>query len=72
MAKHLVDGSFGEQLARDYLRSIGYTIVHCNWRYRHLEIDIIALDRATFVFVEVKSRHSTRYGQPYEFVDYAK
>ncbi|GHE48116.1 YraN family protein [Sphingobacterium griseoflavum] len=72
MAKHLEDGKRGELLAADYLRSQGYVTVTTNWRDRYCEIDIIAKDGDTLVFVEVKSRTSTLFGEPDSFVDIRK
>ena len=43
MSQHNKDTGFlGENKAADYLISMGYTILFRNWRYKHLEIDIIA------------------------------
>jgi len=55
-------GKDNEQVAVDYLQKNGYTIVQRNYRIRGGEIDIIAKDNNTLVFIEVKSRTSTRYG----------
>lgn len=55
-------GRLGESLAERHLRDQGYEIVCRNYRTRFGEIDIIAKDRATIVFVEVKSRRSIAYG----------
>ncbi len=65
---HLQLGQSGEQLAADYLHSIGYTILFSNWRFRRTEIDLIALDKNALVFVEVKSRKSNPFGDPASFV----
>ena|SRR5690606_28995220 len=72
MAKHLKSGSIGEALAAKYLKERGYTILFQNWRFKHLEVDIIAKSEGILVFVEVKSRSGDLYGQPYEFVDQRK
>ncbi len=55
-------GRLGESLAERHLRDQGYEIVCRNYRTRFGEIDIIAKDRGTIVFVEVKSRRSITYG----------
>ncbi len=57
-------GSEYEQLAVDYLREKGYRILARNYRIRQSEIDIIAMEDRTVVFVEVKYRngHRTGYG----------
>jgi putative endonuclease len=64
-------GSFGEQgeaVAAKYLRRLGYKIVARNERGRLGEIDIVAVDRAAVVFVEVKTRRSHEAGQPSEAI----
>ena len=66
-------GNLGENLAAEYLQKLGYRIVERNWRYSRLgEIDIIAIDRDTLVFVEVKSRRSIAFGHPFESIDEKK
>ncbi|NPV71215.1 MAG: YraN family protein [Firmicutes bacterium] len=62
----------GEDVAVEELERRGYKILHRNWRCRLGELDIIALDGATLVFVEVKARRSSDYGFPAEFVDHRK
>ena len=57
-------GESGENLAAWYLKQNGYKIIEQNYRSRMGEIDIIAKDGKTIVFVEVKSRRSIRYGSP--------
>jgi len=57
-------GTKSENLAAWYLRENGYKIIEQNYRNRMGEIDIIAQDKKTIVFVEVKSRRSIRYGSP--------
>ncbi len=65
-------GARGERIAADYLRSAGYTIVETNWRCRRGEIDIVARDGATLVFVEVRARRSARLGSAEESVTRTK
>jgi len=65
-------GRFGESLATGYLRSLGYFILERNWRCQHKEIDLIASDGETAVFVEVKFRTGKQYGEAEEFVDERK
>lgn len=65
-------GALGEAVAADYLRQKGYTIATTNWRCRRGEIDIIARDGATLVFVEVRTRSSARLGSAEESVTPAK
>ena len=57
-------GEQGESLAVWYLKKNGYKILEQNYRTNLGEIDIIAREKKTLVFVEVKSRRSTRYGSP--------
>ena len=57
-------GESSENLAAWYLKENGYKILEQNYRNRLGEIDIIARDKKTIVFVEVKSRRSIRYGSP--------
>ena len=57
-------GAQSEDLAAWYLKKNGYKILEQNYRTRLGEIDIIARDKKTIVFVEVKSRKSIRYGSP--------
>ena len=49
-------GKMGERIACSYLNNLGYKIIELNYRGRWEEIDIIALDKDTLVFVEVKTR----------------
>jgi putative endonuclease len=72
MAKHLETGQSGELIALQYIEDTGYRILAKNWRYKHLEVDIIAMDGSILVFVEVKTRRSSSYGLPHEAVGYRK
>ncbi|PVX52055.1 putative endonuclease [Balneicella halophila] len=56
MAEHNTLGKVGEIKAKEYLESKGYIIFHTNWRYKHKEIDLVALKNDILVFVEVKTR----------------
>jgi len=51
-------GRLGEDLAARHLERLGYAIVARNHRTRHGELDIVATDGATLVFVEVKTRRA--------------
>jgi putative endonuclease len=57
-------GKKGENDAVQYLKKNGYRILERNYRTQLGEIDIIARDEKTIVFVEVKARRSTRFGHP--------
>ncbi len=61
-------GNLGETLAADYLQQRGYDIVARNWRCSTGEIDVIARDGDTLVFVEVRTRHGARHGSPEESI----
>lgn len=65
-------GREGEELARRYLEKKGYRFLDGNFRTDHSEIDLIMNDGGTLVFIEVKSRHNRRYGEPVEAVNPAK
>ena len=65
-------GDRGEAMAAEYLRENGYEILASQFRCRFGEIDLIAEQNGTLLFVEVKLRTSLRYGAPREFVTAAK
>ncbi|MGH9621716.1 MAG: YraN family protein [Bryobacteraceae bacterium] len=66
LAPHTALGRRGEDLAHRYLRSAGYMVVARNYRPGggQTEVDLIARDRDTVVFVEVKSRATDEFGSP--------
>ncbi|MBB2151105.1 YraN family protein [Pedobacter gandavensis] len=72
MAQHNELGKRGEEIARAYLENAGYRILNVNWRYARAEVDVIADQGGTLVFVEVKTRTTTDYGEPEDFVDRKK
>lgn len=72
MAKHNETGENGESLAAEMLQQKGYAILHRNWRCGHKEIDIIAGCGDLALFVEVKTRSTTRMGFPEEAVSARK
>ena len=65
-------GAFYERKAGAFLESQGLMILQYNFRCRQGEIDIVAKDRVTTVFVEVKYRKDAGKGLPEEAVDYRK
>lgn len=65
-------GRHGEDVAVDYLKGKGYLLLHRNYRTPLGEADIIARDNDAVVFVEVKTRTSTAFGQPFEAVNSRK
>jgi putative endonuclease len=74
MTMHAKDvlGRDGEQAAVTYLEGCGFRILDRNWRCADGEIDIVAVERHTFVVCEVKTRSGTRFGTPLEAVGRAK
>lgn len=64
-----VTGITGEQIAADYLSRQGHQILQRRWRGTHGELDLITLDGAQLVAVEVKTRRGTGYGHPFEAID---
>lgn len=65
-------GQFGEEYTASYLADKGYRILTRNYRTRYGEIDIIAMQDDTVVFIEVKARRSRIYGEPKEAVSSRK
>lgn len=57
-------GQQGERRAERFLRSLGYAIVERNYRTPRGEIDLVAKDRDTLVFVEVRTRRRDGFGGP--------
>lgn len=62
-------GKSSENEALRYLKKQGYRILELNYKTTLGEIDIIARDKGTICFIEVKSRSSLLYGQPKEALD---
>jgi putative endonuclease len=65
-------GDWGEKIAAAYLMQKGYRIIQKQWHYSRYEIDLIAQKENTLVFVEVKTRFSKEYGEPWAAVNYSK
>ncbi|MEK9195691.1 MAG: YraN family protein [Patescibacteria group bacterium] len=65
-------GKQGEGLAAEFLRKNGYRIVENNFRNRYGEIDIIAIEGKTLVFIEVKTKTNSKFGPPKMAVDLRK
>lgn len=73
MDKRRETGRRGEEAAASHLAARGYRILHRNWRCRLGELDIVAEDKGTIVFVEVRTRAARgRFGTPAESVDARK
>ena len=65
-------GILGEQIATNYLKSQNYEILNRNFSCKQGEIDIIAKDNKEYVFVEVKTRTNSDYGEPVDSVNKIK
>jgi putative endonuclease len=65
-------GKQGEDLAAKFLEQKGFRVLMRNYRYKHAEIDLIVQKENWLIFVEVKARSSTAFGQPETFVDLKK
>lgn len=65
MATHNELGQLGENLALDYLLNKEYKLLERNYRFKHLEIDLIMKDKDYLIFVEVKTRQTAEIGEPY-------
>ena len=65
-------GDRGERAAVQYLKKQGFRIIAKQYRNSAGEVDIIAQEEKTTVFVEVKTRTSTSDGRPFEAVDLRK
>lgn len=65
-------GQQGEDAAAAYLRKLGYRILARRERVLRGDIDIVALDERTVVFVEVRTRSDCRHGHPAETVGHRK
>ncbi|HET6371583.1 MAG TPA: YraN family protein [Nitrospiria bacterium] len=72
MSLQRIIGMDGEIAALDYLRRVGYRILVHNYRSPPGEIDIVAEDGNSLVFIEVKTRSTSRFGTPQEAVDRKK
>ena len=72
MASHNDLGFKGEALAKAFLGKIGYEILDENWTHGKAEVDLIAYFKKQIIFVEVKTRTSTSFGLPEDFVSQAK
>lgn len=69
MRKQQLLGIAGEQIVAKYLKKNKYKVIATNYTCPIGELDIIALDKDTYVFIEVKTRTSFKFGLPREAVD---
>lgn len=65
-------GAYGEKAARHLLESKGFTTLHANWRHRHLELDLVCTHAGKLVIVEVKTRETAQFGEPWTFLTKAQ
>ena len=65
-------GVLGEKLARDFLKKRSYRILETNYRCPQGEIDIIARQGDSLVFIEVRTKKSREFGSPEESITPAK
>ena len=68
MAQHNELGKKGEQLAVNFLLESNYIIIERNYRFDKAEVDIIARKNNTLAIIEVKTRSSSDFGNPQDFV----
>jgi putative endonuclease len=61
-------GTLGENIAALYLQLGGCTILERNYRFEHVEIDLIVRDGPCIAFVEVKTRRSSSFGEALDAV----
>jgi putative endonuclease len=69
---HMLRGRRGERIACRFLLRLGFDILARRHRNRSGELDIVAYEGDMLVFVEVKTRSSRQFGEPWEFVDWRK
>lgn len=72
MGRNNLTGAWGEALAAEYLQNKKYKIIASNYRSRYGEIDLIAVNKKSIVFVEVKLRRSAQFASAFEHVDVYK
>ncbi|TWR24020.1 YraN family protein [Mucilaginibacter pallidiroseus] len=72
MAVHNDLGRKGEALAKAHLEAQGYEVIDENWVFGKAEVDLIAYKDRVIIFIEVKARTGTGFGQPEDFVDARK
>jgi putative endonuclease len=65
-------GFLGENIAANYLINLGHEIIDKNWRYKHLEIDVITSKLNKLHIVEVKTRSSINFGYPEQMIHKTK
>jgi putative endonuclease len=68
MSDHYILGKKGEQLAVEFLIDKNYTILEQNYRFNKAEVDIIAKKENILAVIEVKTRSTSEFGSPQDFV----
>ena len=61
-------GRWGEERAAEFLKAKGYRILERNYKNKIGEVDLVVSNKKDICFIEVKTRRSLAYGQPYESV----
>ena len=72
MSENIKTGDKGEKLAAEFLQGKGFEILEKNYRFKHAEIDLIIKKDDWIIFIEVKTRTSSSYGEPEDFVGVQK
>lgn len=72
MASHNVLGNEGEAMAVSHLKRKGFLIREQNWRFQKAEVDIIAQKGTLLAVIEVKTRSSSYFGAPRDFINAQK
>ena len=70
--KRIEKGKIGENLAQSFLKKKGYRIIETNYRCAAGEIDIVARQRESLVFIEVRTKSNLNFGSPEESITPAK
>lgn len=70
--QHIELGQLGENLAVDHLVKNKFEILDRNYRWKKLEVDVICRKDDLLIIVEVKTRQTSAYGQPYQAVTRSK
>src|SRR5688572_15609431 len=68
MSDKIKTGAKGENLAAEFLERKGFEVVARNYRHKRAEIDLIVKRENWIIFVEVKTRSSSSFGEPEDFV----
>jgi len=66
--KNFTKGRYGESLALQYLKSLGYQFIQSNFHTRYGEIDLIMIDKNKLIFIEVKYKSLNSPGTPEEMI----